>query len=564
MKLVQKYIVATLAVTASLGSQNGFAQQKYPNDSTSITQEIDVVKAYKPILSEAVKLRRSPNLNDQRQYKATPKFNFFDNRVEVNTEIRKLDAQDYTSVTQAIPSQNFARLGVGNLNTLFGELYLNAKTNEKSQLGGYLKHFSQTGKLEKQNMSHQQVGVFGKAIQENSTISGGIDYDRRAFNFYGYDPENTNFNRNKEAQNFNYLHGNVGIASNFTTDEDAFNYALKADAYTFSDKFSAKENDVLISGYLNKRISKFNLGLNASVQSGNTTTGDVIFKSTLLKVNPYIKLQADYLTVNAGINLVQESSSNKNRFMIFPAINANLIIVPEYFELFGEVKGDINRNSLKDLTDRNPFLNSNLQMQNVVNNLSISAGIKGTAGPGFGYKVMAFRKTITEMPLFLNSMSTPEKFDLVYDFGKSNILGIQGDISVQLSDVLNWTASLQLNKYNLAQEQYAWALPNVQLTSNLKYQVTKDFTFEASLYTQGDTKAKTYTHSNLEYANSVPIEKINTVKGFVDLGVGASYQINTKFGAFLRVNNLLNTKYSQYLYYPNVGLNVFGGVSYSF
>ncbi|WP_243718053.1 TonB-dependent receptor [Pedobacter changchengzhani] len=92
--------------------------------------------------------------------------------------------------------------------------------------------------------------------------------------------------------------------------------------------------------------------------------------------------------------------------------------------------------------------------------------------------------------------------------------------------------------------------------------------FNAAVVIQDDTKAKIYTAApvpaGLYTMPNTAIESIVTVKGFVDLGIGAEYRINNKFSVFAKANNLLNTNYSKYLYYQVNGFNMFGGLTYSF
>ena len=71
---------------------------------------------------------------------------------------------------------------------------------------------------------------------------------------------------------------------------------------------------------------------------------------------------------------------------------------------------------MKEFSDENPFLNSNIAIKNSIEKLSFSAGIKGTGGPGFGYKARVYRKEITDMPLFVNNYTDFNKFDVIYDF----------------------------------------------------------------------------------------------------------------------------------------------------
>ena len=77
---------------------NSFAQtqtgeeQKKP-ETTSITEEIEVVRPYKPVLADAAKIRRSPDLNSGKPFKPTLSYNVLDDKFELNSDIKQLQAQ---------------------------------------------------------------------------------------------------------------------------------------------------------------------------------------------------------------------------------------------------------------------------------------------------------------------------------------------------------------------------------------------------------------------------------------------------------------------------------------
>ena len=100
------------------------------------------------------------------------------------------------------------------------------------------------------------------------------------------------------------------------------------------------------------------------------------------------------------------------------------------------------------------------------------------------------------------------------------------------------------------------------------YTYNKKLSFNAAVVIQDDVKAKVYTANPVNpQAYVIPntaIESIVTVKGYVDLGLGAEYRINNKFSVFAKANNILNTNYSKYLFYQANGFNIFGGLTYSF
>ncbi|SEA01697.1 porin family protein [Pedobacter hartonius] len=535
------------------------------NDDKAVTEEIEVVRPYKPILAEAVKLRRSPDLNDVKTYKARFNYALTDRKLQLNSDIDKLYAQDVAAEKQAELINNYVKGGLGSASTILGEAYINLGRDEALQAGGFFRHFSQDGKLEGQKFNQQQVSVFGRSIGDKPILSGRVNYERKGFYFYGFDENNPLRNLTPGKQAFNFIEAEAEVVNKYTEDPDALSYAAKVNGYVWGDQLSAKENSVVVNGYLNKRISSFNLGLAASTEFGNTKDELTNVSNNLLRLNPYIRLEANGIKINAGINYVQEFGT-VSAGHLFPAVTADFTVIPDYLQIFAELKGDVNRNSMKDLTDDNPFLNGNIAIKNSIEKLSFSAGIKGTGGPGFGYKVRVYRKEITDMPLFVNNFNDPTKFDVIYDFGNTKILGLEGELSVQVSDQLRWTGKLNLEDYKPASESYSWFKPQLRISSNLLYNVTDKIGFNAAVVIQDASNAKIYTAAPASpyVIPNQAIETVANVKGFVDLGIGATYKINDRFSAFVKANNLLNTKYSRYLYYQVIGVNVFGGISYSF
>lgn len=561
-----KYIYSSLFFLAA-GLMTAQAQDKKTEEKGVVNEEIEVVRPYKPILAEAVKLRRSPNLDDVKTYKAKLNYSILDRKLELNSDIQKLQAQALAEEKASILVNNYVKGAFGSLGTLLGEAYFNTGKDEGLQVGGYFKHFSQQGKLNKQNSSNQQLSVFGRSILDENTVSGRINFERNGTYFYGIDDARPTLNTNPDKQALTTIELEGELVKNFTEDEDAFSYALKANGYIWNDKFSAKENYLSLNGYVNKRINSLNLGLAASTEFGNTKDALTSVGNNLLRLNPYIRLQVKGAKITAGVNFVQEFGAYSSS-KIFPAITADFTLIPDYLQVFGEVKGDVNRNSLKGFTDENPWLNSNILVKNTVEKLSFSAGIKGTGGPGFGYKARIYVKQFDDMPLFVNNFTDFNKFDVIYDFGKTKLTGLEGEISVQVSDALKWTGKLNVDDWKPASETYSWFKPGLKVSSNFLYTFNKKLSFNAGVVIQDDVKAKVYTGAPVPASQYVipntNIELIETVKGYVDLGLGTDYRINKKFSVFAKANNILNKNYSRYLYYQVNGFNIFGGLTYSF
>lgn len=564
---LHRYIYTAVILLGTGYSAN--AQDVKPPEKV-VSEEIEIIRPYKPILAEAFKLRRSPDLDNLQTYRAKFNYILMDRKLELNSDIQKLQAQQLAAERAAELVNNYVKGGFGSLGTLLGEAYVNIGKDEGLQTGAYFKHFSQQGKLLKQNENKQQLSVFGRSIGDKATLNGRINYQRHGLFFYGFDELNPTSNPNPEKQVFNYVEIEGEVINKFSPDDDALSYAAKANAYLLNDKYDAKEQMITLSGYLNKRINSFNLGLAASAELGSTKDFSTKVSNNLLTVNPYIKLQESGFNITAGINLAQEFGASTST-KIFPAITADFDLIPDFLSLFGEVKGQVNRNTLKSFTDENPFLNNNINFENTIDKLTISGGIKGNGGPGFGYKARFYSKKITNMPLFVNNFTSPTKFDVIYDSGDTKLMGLEGEITVQVSDNLKWTGKVNFDDYKSDFEAKSYYKPQLKVSSNLLLNFNKKLSFNADVTIQDDTKAKMFLANPLSIGSSsypsIPdtsIEKIVNIKGFVDLGIGADYKLNQKFGVFAKANNLLNTNYSKYLYYKVNGINVFAGLTYSF
>ena len=339
------------------------------------------------------------------------------------------------------------------------------------------------------------------------------------------------------------------------SEASGFNYAASIKAYQFSNIDDARESSFLISGSVSKEINLLNFGLNASADL--TSTKDLAYKigNNLLRANPYVRFQSSGFELNLGVNIVQEFGT-KGRLNIFPAVSAEFPVVTGYAILFGGVNGDVLKTSLKDLASENPFMSKNIAIQNTVEKMNVFAGVKGNAGAGFGYKIMAYYKTIDNLQLFVNNPSLINRFDAIYDNGNSKIFGLEGEMNVKASDVLNISGKAQIFNYDLATEKEAWFKPTLRLISNARAKINQKLFLDAELLFQGESFARLNGTAG-SYTS-------RTLKGFLDLSAGAEYKINNKTGVYLRANNLTGQSYQKYLFYPKMGLTVLGGINYSF
>ncbi|MEO8885225.1 MAG: hypothetical protein ABI367_04120 [Mucilaginibacter sp.] len=525
------------------------------NNGGSLSEEIVVTTAYKPVLADAVKIRRNPELEDKVPFKAPLTYTTIDKRLTRDEDIKQLDAMKMPGEKDSVLQNNYIKLGLGNLKTTYGEAYITNGRDEALQAGLYLKHFAQAGSLYKQNQSKNEIGIFGKSIGPVNALSGRIDYSNNANYFYGYDGSNPPAKLNVDRQYFSTLSAEGELAKNYKDVENDFTYAVKLKGYMFSNAFSAKENNIVVSGFVNQTVRQFYAGISASMDVSTQKDALYSLSNNLLRVNPYIKFQGTNYKIDAGISIVDEFGFS-SRFFVFPAAKAELQVIPKYVRLFVEARGDVNRSSIRDFAMLNPFIGQNINIKNSVDQLDISAGLKGTLAPGLSFKGTIFRNSIKDMPLLVsnfNFANGDNRFAVIYDNGRARVTGFNGELDYRAGDDVNIFGRTEFKDYQMASEALAWNLPKLIMTAGTNIHINDKVSISGTLLFRGNA------HDPLVVAG-----KYTTLNSFMDLSGGVDYKVTKQISIFGRVNNILNSTNQTWIYYPEYGFNIFGGASYSF
>jgi len=545
-------------------AKNGGAANNVPQNGGSLSEEIVITTVYKPVLADAVKLRRNPDMEDKAPFKAPLTYTPIDKRLERNTDIKQLNAMRMPAEVDSIPTNNYVRAGVGSLKTTYAEGYFGNGKDEALQVAGYFKHMGQRGTtFEKQNTLSNQLGVFGKSIGPVNSLSGRIDFSNRSNYFYGYnpyDPPAANVFY-PSHQYFNTISAEGELTKNYRDVDNDFTYAVKLQGYGFTDKYKARENNVAVSGFLNKTVKEFYAGASASLDF--TTQKDDLYSinNSIARVNPYIKFQGTNYKIDAGVTLATEFGFS-SRFFVFPAAKAELQIIPKYARLFVEAKGDINKSTLRNFYAVNPFLGQNLAIRNSVDELDVSAGLKGTLAPGLNFKATIYRNNVKNMPLIVSNFNMAagyNKFKVIYDNGTARVSGFTAELDYKATEDVSIFGSAEFVDYQLASEKYAWNLPKFQLKGGTSIRINDKVIVNGTLLYRGQA-FDPYVSPSMATTGATK----SSIDAFADLSGGVEYKITKKITIFGQVNNILNAGSQNWLYYQNYGFNIFGGASYSF
>lgn len=545
----------------------GFAQQESERRPATM-DSIDVIRDYRPILADAVKIRRSPDMTNKREYQPKLTYSILDKKLDITTGTKQLIIQEMPFTRPEDVRPNYVKIGAGNFGTLLGEAYLSTDQYVDTRIGAFVKHLNQKGPLEGQTFSQQQIGGFIRRAFEQVTVNGEIGYNRYATHFYGvvHDVDGINLNPNPASQAFNDLYFTGEVTSNYDdTRSDDIRYSLKADGYVYSNAYQAKENSAAISGYFNKRMNAFNVGANVSVDFTTVQDADYNLGNHIARLNPYIRFQGNNYNVTLGVNFVSEFGDS-SRTNLMPSAEIDFALVPQYAHIFGGINGDVNKTSLRELTKENPFLAENIRISNSLERMHIFGGIKGNVGATFGYKVHAFYKRIESMPFFINNMFSPYQFDVIYesDEDASTIVGLEGEVNVRVSETVSLGGKVNFNEFDLQNEEEAWFLPKIRVSANTRINISEKLYIDGELLFNGQTYGRVYDYPVDPLSSAIASPRKVVIPTFADISAGAEYRVNNQLGIYVRANNLLGNEYERYLFYPRLGFNVIGGINFSF
>ncbi len=540
----------------SFSTQKIVAQEPAKSEPAkgTLSEEIEVVRPYKPVLANAAKIRRNPDLTDLKPFKPTLTYAIADKKLALNSDIKQLQYQALTPEKAPEISNNYLKLGAGTLKTGMAELYLNTNRDEALQAGFFLSHLSQQDKLPKQQFSSQQFSVFGKTISNKQTLSGSASFHRLGTYFYGSDPiALININPAKQTLQAIQLEGT--LANKFVEGDGKWNYRVGFETILFSTATQQKENTFVVNAAASKTVKQFSFGmqskldLSAIKQTGNTLSNN------LVKANPFAQYQKDDFKLRVGLNIVQEFGTH-SKLSTLPAIDLSAPVAGKDLFFIAGLKGDVAKTSIFESSFINPYVGSMATIENSVTQSNLFAGFSGNLGPNVGFKATGFFKRVNKLPLFINNSTNLSAFDIIYDPGTSNLSGFNLNVSIKASDVFRLESTLESTKYELSTEEKAWFKPAITVNTELQAKLNSKLDLSASLQYNGNSYGK--------LSNAPAQNQIVTIKSYLTIGLGARYVLTKKWGAFIQANNLLNSTYQQYLYYNGFGRQIFGGISYSF
>lgn len=532
----KNYLYTLLAV--ALIQTNSFAQK-------NLSEEVNVVRQYKPILAEAIKINASPEIKIEETGKEIPSYNFLSHRIDSSLKVNAIQTEKMKNESIAKLYKTYIRVGGGNYRTSYLEAWANNLRSKEWILGAHFRHQAQVGSIENMAYSDNTIDMYAKRLYAKQSLGISMLYDRDVNHFYGYDHSLTKFKAKDVRQNFNLFGLQTELKSN-AQDFNSIAYKGNFEFYTASDKFSAKENRFGVSGMAKYKEYQVKMGIDVGTFSDSLTS-----KNNLFYIEPSIHLKQSNINILLGFSAYQEFGDN-SLFHIYPKVEANYKINEIDAIAYAGLNGRIKKNSFRDFYAQNPFLGTDIKILNTNEKVNLYAGLRGKIDLKNTYQVNVNYKTVSREVYFVANNDVVRSYKVVYDGPSSSETNINLNYSHQSSEKFKIYSSFDYYIYKTDTIREAWNKPTSIFRLGTNYNIANKFLIDAQLYS--------YSKMKTQEANG----NIGNIKGGVDLNLGIDYRYSKIISVYLNLNNVLNYKREQFNYYSGLGFQAMLGASFRF
>jgi hypothetical protein len=550
-----KNIFFTIALLFAF--QLSFAQVKWGEGELEDV-EIEIVKERQITLPKANRTFEKIPPKPSEPIKAPMKYDFrpFSFQTSQFTpQIRplKLKQEESSKVTGG-----YVSVGYGNYASPYLEGFINTKKDKNKLVGAHaFLNSSDKGPVDGVNSGGGMAGVsvFGKSFTDYVSLSAEAEFENRSTHFYGYTP-----GLDVDGATIKQAYNNFRLAGELSnTKKSDFSYKLGGAFGYMMDKYDAKETEVdLAFGARYNLDDESNIGVDADyVLLNRADIGVDIQPRSLFSVRPYYTFYpvAD-LKLTAGIVAAFENDSIDDRDVhAYPDLRASYPLSPSV-DVVAALTGGIEKVSLQSLSRENLWIAPNIAIFHTNKLYDLQAALHTRIGSKVGLNGGFSFAALKNLYFYVNDPADQAKFIVEYDQDATIRTNVFASIGFAQTESVKILVRGDLFNYSTQEQEEAWHRPTYKLTGDVSFNIYKKLLFDVNLIAQGGMKAKDYT-SGTDYT-------VVDVDPAFDLNARLEYLVSPKFSVFVKGNNLTSNEYPVFLNYPVRGLQVTGGLTWTF
>jgi hypothetical protein len=546
-----------------------FAQAKTYNE------EITVVAPFDPIIPDAFKISQNPAVDDTLTTIPEMNYNIMPRVADVKPVIETLPAVKLVAEPLSKLYRNYIRAGAGNYSALYGELFMSSLRSKQYLASMRLKHQSASGIIKDYgppDNSRNEAEVTGTKYFGQHTLTGNAYYYRDGLHLYGFKPSDfpdTLIRKDDVKQHYYTAGASATFGSNYKA-ADKLNHTFSLSYYHMAGMNESRENNTQFTTTLDKRYDLLKLGKDQvlGVTAGYNFLNQHDLKghinSGILLVNPFIKAQVNEYSFMAGFkaNIASDSVTNGH---LYPVAEARLELIPDALKLYAGISGGMERTSLQGISEQNLYISPVLPWNYVYDKFKIYGGFQSNISRSFNFNGSISSSSYENYPLFVvdTSVYLLNSFTLLFD--NISTVTLKGELEFVKSARLRLALNGTYTHYKTVDQEYAWYKPAYIFEFTGRYDIQSKITITAKATVNGPVWALTPVANSLIDRSAVSyLLEPEKIKGWADINLGAEYRFNKALSFWLNFNNLTNSKYNRWYNYRSYGLNLLGGVSYSF
>lgn len=521
-------------------------------DTTKKQQTIDITSSYKPVLKNSAKINFSASQLNVDTVKSVQAYNIPSQNLFYTYQpgsLRPLALQHDTVPDLGI--RNFIKAGFGNYTTPYVKAGFSFSDGKKVLFNIYGDYISSKGNIENQDYSAGNVKAAGSYFTEKSEIYGSAAISQRNHYLYGYDHSLHNYIKSDILQKFQDFDLKAGIRNRDVTGT-GFNYNPNLQVIIFNNTEKAQEKTLVVEAPVEKTfddVFSVKVAVKADITHYSTKypSNNVTINNNIYHIAPEIVYAKPLFNIHAGVTPTWDNG----KLTVFPNIYGETKLQDKPFLVQAGLVGRFIKNTFRNLTNINPFLQTVTAQQNT-KEIELYGGIKAALDKHFNFSAKAGLISYRNLPFFINDTADGKTFVVSNDRSVAD-LRLHADLSFISQDKFTITGGLTFNGYTgMKDNRKAWGTIPLEINASMRWWAFKQVLIKSDFmaFSGGPYLLKDGTNK--------------TLSGAADLSAGVEVNITDRISAWADINNIFNNKYQRWNNYPVYGLNILGGVIVKF
>jgi hypothetical protein len=543
--LIFGYIVASLAQT---GMQD---------------ISLNAISEFEPTIKDAVKYGDLPEIKDTVTKISNINYNINSKPLVSKYDVVGIEPPKIQNEPLSKLYRSLLKVGMGTYTTPYGEFWINSLRTRDVAYGAHIKHLSSSSHLKGvgySGYSDNEGEIFGKQFFKKHTLTGEFNYKRNVSHFYGYDTTDNVLSRSYTKQRYQLFEPVIKVQSHYA-DSNKINHFIKLGYHNLTDLYNVAENNIKLNSVLNTFVNKEHLFVVFDVDYYNHKLPNDTLNNLIVKLNPYFETHGKKWKVDIGLSAALDHFSNQNstKFYFYPQVNAQFDVYESILIPYAGVNGGLQKNSLRSLSNQNPFITPYLNYKNSNTKLNVFGGLKGNLSSKTSYDTKVSYSLVDSMNFFVidytSNHTLDNQYKVIYD--NTSLLNVSGQVKYQYKEKINFFAKGNYYLYKTKNLARAYHKPDFDLTFSAHYNLKSKIILKSDIFVIGNQYALTQVLDNTEYKLQPKI-----LKGIVDVNLGAEYRYSKMLSFFVNFNNIANTRYYRWEKYPSQRFNLMAGITF--